>query len=86
MLGASEGEGDYLHPEGNEPVRLTGQVRRAGGLSAVDCQPALPENLSVVITSFPASPHLNAKITTGVLVFVSKYYEQDSETENLISC
>lgn len=85
MLGASEGEGGDLHPEGNEPVRLTGQVRRAG-LSAVDCQPALLENLSVVITSFPASPHLNAKITTGVLVFVSKYYEQDSETENLISC
>lgn len=63
-----------------------GQVRRAGGLSAVDFQPAFLENLSVVITSFPASPHLNAKITTGVLVFVSKYYEQDSETENLISC
>ena len=63
-----------------------GEVRFAWWLSVVDCQPAFPGNLLVVIPPFSASPRLKAGITTGVLVFVSKHYEQDSETENLISC
>lgn len=65
---------------------LHAEVRFAWWLSAVDCQPAFLSNLFIVIPSFPASTHIKAKITTGVLVFVSKHYEQDSETENLISC
>lgn len=55
-------------------------------LGSWDCQPSSLGNLLVVIPSFPASPHLKAKITAGVLVFVSRHYEQDLETENLISC
>lgn len=56
-------------------------------MSAVDCQPASLGNLLVVIPSFPASPHLEAKITAGVvLVFISRHCEQDLETEKLISC
>ena len=63
---------------GREGSQGAGDVVVSCGLS--------PGFMLVVITSFLASTHLNAKVIAGVLVFVSKYYMRDSETENLISC